>query len=338
MASQPKEFGVLVDGRPVRSATLEWHAGLTVEVLEYGAAVRSLRVPTRRGPVETVLGFPTLAGYEADPAYQGVVVGRVANRIGGAGFGIDDERYRLTANEGPNTLHGGSLGLSKRLWRIVETDRRRVVMAYTSPDGEEGFPGALAARVVFTLTGPDTLEIAWEARSDRPTPVNLTHHLYFNLSGEPGRDVLDHVLAIRAGAITPVRPDLIPTGERLAVDGTPFDLRRARRLGEALSHGHPQLAIGGGYDHNWVLASGDGPDLVLRSPETDLSLFVTTDQPGVQIYSGQGLRLPFAPHAGLAIEPQNFPNAVNQRGFPDTILRPGERYRRFAHYRFEVDG
>jgi aldose 1-epimerase len=332
----PKHFGTLADGRSVRSATLEWTDGLAVEVLEYGAAVRSLRAPTPAGPIETILGFPTLEQYEADAAYQGVVVGRVANRIAGAAFGIDDRRFEVTANEGPNTLHGGPLGLSRRLWRFGKTDQRRVVLAYTSPDGEEGFPGILEARVIFTLTGPDTLEIAWEARTDRPTPVNLTHHLYFNLSGDPSRGALDHALAIRAGAITPVRPDLIPTGEKLPVEGTPFDLRMARRLGEVLSQPHAQLALVGGYDHNWVLASGDGPDLVLRSPETDLSLFVTTDQPGVQIYTGQALTAPFAPYGGIAIEPQNFPDAVNQPGFPDPILRPGQLYRRASAYRFEA--
>lgn len=330
------EFGTLADGRIVRSATLEWREGLTVEVLEYGAAVRSLRAPTPAGPVETVLGFRTLQEYEADPAYQGVVCGRVANRIAGAAFGVDDQRFRVPANEGPNTLHGGALGLSRRLWRFGKIDRRRVVLAYTSPHDEEGFPGTLEARVVFTLTGPDTLEIAWEARTDRPTPVNLTHHLYFNLSGDPSRDVLDHRLAVRAGSITPVGPDLIPTGERLGVEDTPFDLRKARTLRAALAQAHPQLAVAGGYDHNWVLASGDGPDLVLRSPETDLSLFVTTNQPGVQIYSGQGLAAPFAPFGGIAIEPQNFPDAVNQPGFPDVILRPGKLYRRHAAYRFGV--
>jgi aldose 1-epimerase len=184
------------------------------------------------------------------------------------------------------------------------------------------------------LAGPDILRIAWEAQTERPTPVNLTHHLYFNLSGGQSPSVLDHSLTIAADGFTPVRADLIPTGEVAAVNGSPFDLRRPRRLGDGLAQAHPQLAIGGGYDHNWALRPGARPALALRSPETGLVLELETDQPGVQIYAGQGLKAPFAPYGGIAIEPQGFPDAVNQPGFPDVVLRPGSVYRRTATYRF----
>jgi len=341
MTALLKPFGVLADGRPVRAATLAWEGGLAVEILEYGAAVRRLCVPLAGGgAVEAVLGFADPVGYERDAGYQGVVVGRCANRIADAAFVIDGRRHTVSANEGPNCLHGGASGFSKRLWRFEEVgeDGRSAVLIHASPDGEEGFPGAVAAKVRFTLTAPNVFEVVWEAVTDRPTPINLTQHLYFNLSGDPCGDILDHTLQIRADAVTPVRPDLIPTGELLPVAGTPFDLRRPRRLRDILAQAHPQLAIPGGYDHNWVLSAGAGPALALHSPETDLSLFVDTDQPGVQVYSGQGLKPPFAAFGGLALEPQNFPDAVNQPGFPEAVLRPGRLYRRWAAYRFESGG
>lgn len=336
MAAMLTPFGTLADGRTVQAATLHRPGGLTVEVLDYGAAVRRLCVPTPSGPIETVLGFDRIEGYTTDPAYQGVVVGRYANRIGGARFVIDGEAFRVTANEGSNCLHGGPAGFSRRLWRFDEVTPTSAVLSYRSPEGEEGFPGTVSAQVRFVLTADDTLEIIWQARTTRPTPINLTHHLYFNLSGRRGGDVLEHELRIDAAVVTPVRPDLIPTGALAPVEGTPFDLRTPRAIGAVIGQPDPQLAIGGGLDHNWVLASGSEPQVSLRSPETGLTLHLTTDQPGVQVYSGQGLKAPFAPYAGLALEPQNFPDAMNQPGFPDAILRPDQLYRRRATYRFQA--
>jgi aldose 1-epimerase len=325
-------FGALADGRAVRMATLSRPGGLTVEVLDYGAAVRSLRIPGVAGSM--VLGFDDIAAYEADTSYQGVAVGRYANRIANGRFTIDGERFQVTTNEGDNCLHGGRLGLSKRLWLFEAVSQTACALVCRSPKGEEGFPGVMEARVELALTDDETLEITWEAQVSRPCPVSLTHHLYFNLSGDPTRSVLDHDLTLRAGAITPVERDLIPTGDLLPVDGTPFDLRAPTRIGDVLERDHPQLAIGGGIDHNWALRPGAGPSIRLRRPETDVSLSITTDQPGVQIYSGQGLAAPFAPFGGLAIEPQEFPDAVNQPGFPDVVLRPGATWRRRAVYRF----
>jgi aldose 1-epimerase len=336
MTPRTTPFGVLADGRAVQALRLAWPGGLELELLDYGAVVRSLKAPAQGGVVETVLGFPTLAEYEADRGYQGCVVGRCANRIAGARFCIDGETFQVPANEGANCLHGGAMGFSKRLWTFVEAaeDGRSAALAYDSSAGEAGFPGRVRAHVAFALAAADTLTISWTAQTDRPTPVNLTHHLYFNLSGQPRRPALDHSLMITGGAITPVRPDLIPTGALMAVDGTPFDLRRARRLSEVLAQDDPQLAIGGGIDHNWALDRNAGPAAVLRSPETGLSLQLATDQPGLQVYSGQGLAGPFATHGGIALEPQGFPDAVNHQGFPDVVLRPGQVYRRLASYRF----
>lgn len=328
MPVQLTPFGILPDGSDVRIARIE-RGDLALEVIEYGAAVRSLRV----GQVEAVLGFATLAEYQADPGYQGVIVGRVANRIDRACFEIDGQHFHVSANEGRNCLHGGKRGFDKRLWRFAEISDDRLVLAYASCDEEQGFPGSLDAEVSFFLT-EDGLRVAWEAETDLPTPVNLTHHLYFNLGGDPARDVLDHRLSIRADRITPVRDDLIPTGEFAPVEGTPFDLRAGRTLGEVVRAAHPQLAIAGGFDHNWVFSTGEGPAVTLQSPRTGLTLEIETDHPGVQVYSGQGLKPPFVAFGGVAIEPQNFPDAVNQPGFPDPVLRPGERYRRHVLYRF----
>ena len=333
-----RRFGALRDGRTVRAASLTWPGGLAVEVLDYGAIVRSLRVPARAGPVEAVLGFYSLRAYEADHGYQGAGIGRCANRIDQARFEIDGRAFQVVANEGTTCLHGGVPGFDKRLWRFEEPldpDGRTVALTYASPDGEEGFPGAVTARIVFTLTAADELAIGYSAETDAPTPVNLTHHLYFNLSGDHRSPALDHTLAIAASATTPVRPDLIPTGELAPVEGTPFDLRGGRVIGEALAEPHPQLTIPKGYDHNWALEAGAEPAVRLSCPRTGVSLSITTDQPGLQVYSGQGLAEPFAPFSGLALEPQGFPNAVNTPAFPDVILRPGQVYRRRSLYRLQ---
>jgi aldose 1-epimerase len=336
MATSPVRFGTLADGREAGLVRLAWPGGLEVEVIEYGAIVRTLRARTPGGLVDAVLGLPDLSAYEADPGYQGRVVGRCANRIAGAAFVIDGERFEVTANEGPNCLHGGALGFSRRLWRFaaIDPEGRSAALTYDSPDGEEGFPGRVQAKTTFTLIDHATLEIAWEAVTDRPTPVNLTHHLYFNLSGDFERTILDHSLAIAASRMTPVQADLIPTGDLRSVEATAFDLRNPRRLGEVLDDGEPQLVLGGGIDHNWVLDGADGPAAVLMSPESGLVMSLTTDQPGLQVYSGQGLAAPFVAHGGIALEPQGFPDAVNRPDFPDVVLRPGQAYRRWARYRF----
>ena len=330
----PTVFGRLADGRPVHAARLAAPGGLEVEILDYGAIVRRLAAPSRAGRVETVLGFDDVAGYEADTSYQGCIVGRCANRIGRARFELDGEAFAVDATEPPNCLHGGRPGFGKRLWTFEAADGTSATLAYLSPDGESGFPGAVSLRVVFTLIAPMTLEIAYAAVTDRPTPLNLTHHLYFNLSGDHRRAILDHDLEIAGETITPVEADLIPTGAFMPVEGTPFDLLAPTRIGAVLAGEHPQLRTGGGIDHNWVLEHGASPAVRLTSPETGLGLALETDQPGVQVYSSQGLGAPFVRHGGLALEPQGFPDAVNQPAFPSVIVRPGQTYRRRAAYHF----
>ncbi len=330
-------FGSLPDGQPVEIVQLSRPGGLVVEVLSLGAAIHRICAPTPSGPIETVAGYPALEGYAADKGYLGAIVGRCANRIGDARFVLDGQTFKVSANEGANCLHGGVVGFNKRLWEIEtpDADQPRAVLTYISQDGEEGFPGEVRVRAHYELTADDTLCIAYEAQTDRATPVNLSQHIYFNLSG--GGDILDHSLTIAASAITPVRGDLIPTGELMPVAGTPFDLREGRVIGEAMAEPHPQLTIPGGFDINWALDRAIGPALTLSSPKTRLSLEIETDQVGMQVYAGQTMPAPFVKNAALALEPQGFPDAVNHPNFPSVILRPGETYRHRSVYRFRSD-
>ena len=330
-AGQVREFGRLRDERLVEGIRLSWPGGVDAEILTWGATVRAFGSPTSTGRIEALLQLPNLSDYEADTRYLNTVIGRCANRIGEATFAIDGERFEIEANEGPNALHGGAAGWSKRLWRIVSATDRRCVLAYTSPEGEGGFPGEVEARVVFALIDAQTLEIVWLARPTRPTPVNLTHHLYFNLSGSPSNSILSDTLEVAADAITPVGCGLIPTGEVLPVEGTPFDLRQPRRIGSILEENDPQLALGGGIDLNWVL-SGQSPAVRLHS-SAGMSLGVETDQPALQVYTGQGLCAPFLRHGALVLEPQGFPDAPNEPTFPSVIATPTHTYRRAARYR-----
>jgi len=327
----------LADGRAVEAVRLGRADGLVVEILSLGAIVHRLCAPAPGGLVEAVAGNPSLAGYVEDTGYLGAVVGRCANRIGDARFVLDGETVRVSANEGANCLHGGVLGFNKRLWAIEtpDADQPSAVLTYVSADGEEGFPGEVRVRAQYDLTADDTLQIEYEATTDRATPVNLSQHIYFNLSG--GGDILDHRLQIAASAITPVRGDLIPTGELLPVAGTPFDLRQGRVIGEAMAEPHPQLDIPGGFDMNWALNPVSGPAVTLISPKTQLSLEIETDQVGMQVYAGQAMPAPFVKHAALALEPQGFPDAVNHPNFPSVILQPGQIYRHRSVYRFRSD-
>ena len=336
MSADVRTFGEL-DGRAVRAVRLGSPGGLRVEVIEFGACLSSIVAPTTQGPpIETLLTFGDLQGFVDDRMFHGRLVGRVANRIANARFELDGETHHTPANQAPNTLHGGAIGWGGRLWRLEEADAHRAVLAYTSPDDDEGFPGQVDAEVELTVSD-DTLDVVWTARTDRPTPLALTYHPYFNLSGRARTPVLDHLLQVRAAAVTPVKPGLIPTGELMPVERTPFDLRTSRRIGDCLAMQHQQLVLPRGFDLNWVLdGEGDGPAASLRSPESGVALELETDQPGLQIYSGQGLGHPFIPHGAVVLEPQDFPNAVNTPAFPSVILKPGELWRRYVRYRFSA--
>jgi aldose 1-epimerase len=254
-------FGHLPGGTPVESVTLRGAGGFEVAVIAYGAAVQALRVPDREGRcADIVLGYDELAPYVAERRFFGATVGRYANRIAGGRFELDGQRVQLPLNDGPNTLHGGPDGFDRKLWRIEALDggpAPSVTLSYASPDGEGGFPGALSARVTYALTGDTAFSIAFEAVTDRPTVVNLTHHGFFNLAGAvSGRDVLDHRLTIEADSFLPADAAGIPSGEPAPVAGTPFDFTQSRLIGERIRDAHEQLRLRRGYDHNFCLRGG----------------------------------------------------------------------------------
>lgn len=294
----------------------------------------SLTAPVAGGRRAEVLQAPAdLAAAEADTAYHGVVIGPVANRIAGARFMLDGRESRLAPNEGPNLLHSGAIGWSAAPWRFTVVEPHRAVLEHDAP-AAGGYPADVRARVTVSLPSDDALEIAWEAQVSAPAPVAMTHHLYFNLSAGAEREITDHELAVAAPAFTPVGAGLIPTGELRPVEGTPFDLRRPRRIGEVVAATDGQLALaGGGLDLNWVLDRGAPEALRLRSPASGLELHLATDQPGLQLYTGQTLTPPWTRFGAVAVEPQDFPDAVNRPEFPPVVVRPGTPYRRRARYR-----
>jgi aldose 1-epimerase len=312
-------FGATPDGVLVQRYTLANAHGIELRAITYGGIITSLRTPDRRGKrADIVLGFDTLQGYLPNPWYLGAIVGRYANRIARGRFTLDGTTHQLATNHGAHHLHGGARGFDQVVWRGASFQNEGgvgVSFTHTSPDGDEGYPGTLDVRVTYTLTDRDELVVDYGATTDRATPVNLTQHSYFNLSGDPTREVLDHSLAIDADRYTPVDAALIPTGALRPVAGTPFDFRTPRA---------PET-----YDHNFVL-NRDGEGLVhaarLVEPGSGRTLDISTTEPGIQLYAGQRL--------GVALETQHFPDSPNQPGFPSTILRPGEAYRSQTVFRF----
>jgi aldose 1-epimerase len=345
---QRSEFGLLDDGRGVERFVLGGDL-LQVAVLTYGATIQSVVVPDRDGRVaDVVLGFDDLAGYLAPHPYFGATVGRYANRIAGGRFELDGVEHELSVNDGPNCLHGGTVGFDKALWSAQTASADSIELGHVSPDGDMGFPGTLTASVTFTVSGSD-LRIAYEATTNRATVVNLTNHSYFNLAGAGAGSVEDHEVRVPASHYTPVDQVLIPTGELAAVAGTPMDLRSLRPIGAALRDGQAaeqvRLATGG-FDHNWVVDGGErGTERLaaqVREPTTGRSLEVWTDQPGVQFYTGSLLDGTVVGKDGCAyekgdafcLETQHFPDSPNQPAFPSTVLRPGETFRTTTVFRF----
>ncbi len=335
-------FGELPDGREVYAYTLDNGRDVALKAITYGGIIVSLSAPDRDGRSgDVVLGYDDLAGYLRETPYFGAIIGRYGNRIANAQFTLDGRRYQLEANNGPNHLHGGGVGFDKVVWSATpfsRADSVGVVFRYTSADGEEGYPGNLAATVTYTLSVDGSLIFDYEATADQPTPVNLTQHSYFNLAGDGTRDVLDHVLTIDADGFTPVDSTLIPTGEIAPVEGTPFDFRTPTAIGARIGAADQQLEHGGGYDHNFVLRRG-GEALAhaahVYEPTTGRTLDVYTTEPGLQFYSGNfldGSLVGKSGHVyehryGFCLETQHYPDSPNQPAFPSTILRPGEEYR-----------
>lgn len=341
-------FGCLPDGQPVRKFILNAGGSVQAEVCEYGAALTSLTAPDRDGtPGEVVLGFDTLDDTLADGEHFGVVVGRYANRIARGRFEIDGETYRLACNNGPNHLHGGDAGFGRRLWHGKAKDTAdgvAVVFTRVSPDGEEGYPGTLTATVRYTLTHDDVLRIDFAATTDRATVVNLASHAYFNLGGEA--TVLDHRLKLHAYRVSETDATSIPTGNEIEVAGTPFDFLDEHAIGERIDDPHPQIVIGQGYDHNFIVDGVAGtlrPVAELQDPASGRRLTVASTQPCVQFYSGNHIAgivgrggAVLERHAGLCLETQHYPDSPNHPEFPSTRMDPGETYREVMELRLSA--
>jgi aldose 1-epimerase len=346
-------FGAMPDGREVELFRLRNAGGMEVRLATYGGTVVSLKAPDRDGVfADVALGYATFEEYLADRVWFGPLIGRSANRIAGGRFTLDGREYVLPLNDGPNHLHGGPGGFDKALWGAEPfhaADGVGVVLTHTSPAGTDGYPGTLHVRVTVTLTERNELDLAYRAATDAATPVNITQHSYFNLAGEGSGDVLGHDLTLNASRFTPLGPTMVPSGELRPVAGTPFDFTVPTPIGARIDADDEQLRTTGGYDHNFMLnRRGNGLELAARlyDPGSGRVLEVLTTEPGIQLYTGNGLDgsivgrsgRPYGRRSGVALETQHFPDAPNQPGFPSTILRPGQEFASRTVYRFGARG
>ncbi|MPY65357.1 galactose mutarotase [Deinococcus sp. SDU3-2] len=348
---EEREWGRTPQGEAVTLYTLSLPSGIKASLTNYGGVLVRLLTPDRDGKLDDiVLGYDSPEPYldRATASFFGALIGRFGNRIAGGRFSLDGHAYQLARNNGPNALHGGERGFDQRLWQgeaSVGEDGPQVVFTRVSPDGEEGYPSTLSVRVTYALRPEGALQIDYEATTDAPTVLNLTNHSYWNLSGDAQRDILGHELTVAADLFTPVDETLIPTGERRAVAGTPFDFRTAQPIGARVDADDEQLRFAGGYDHNFVLRGGEGPAAMLHDPVSGRWLTVHTDQPGMQFYSGNFLDGSLVGKGGrryghrwaVCLETQHFPDSPNQPDFPSTVLRPGERFTSRTVYSFLAD-
>lgn len=333
-----KEKWGLVDSQPVYLYTLKSKSGIVVKISNYGGIIQSFLVPDRNGNLgDIVLGYDSVDQYVANSPYFGAIVGRYANRIKHGQFRIDDKTYKLATNNGNNALHGGLKGFDKVIWEgqlIKDSTKTSLILTYHSKDGEEGYPGNLSVKVIYILTNEGIFKTIIEGETDKPTPINLCNHSYFNLRCGLG-SILNHTLQLNSDKFTVVNDELIPTGELRSVKNSPMDFTISHAIGERIEQ--VPGAAPGGYDHNYVLrASNAEPHLVaiLKEPESGRSLTVYSTQPGVQFYSGNFLDgtitgkggIVYTKHWGLCLETQHFPDSPNQATFPNTILHPGEKY------------
>ncbi|WP_426058162.1 aldose epimerase family protein [Hymenobacter sp. B1770] len=342
-------FGKSADGTEVQLFTLRNASGAKATITNFGGILTSLMVPDKDGKMgDVVLGFDNVSGYQSaeylkSGPYFGALIGRYGNRIKGGKFTLDGKTYTLAKNNGPNTLHGGKVGFDKVIWQAepgTSADGQSLKLTYLSKDGEEGYPGNLNVTVVYTLTNDNALKIDYTATTDKATPINLTNHAYFNLNHGAGKDILGHEVTIPADRYTVVDATLIPTGELRPVKGTPFDFTTPHAIGERIAQ------VPGGYDHNWVL-NGEGKQhaaATVYEPVSGRTMEVTTDEPGIQFYTGNFLDgtltgkggTTYGKHAGFCLETQHFPDSPNQPKFPNTVLKPGETFQSTSIYKFGV--
>lgn len=342
-------YGQLPDGQTADLYTLHNASGMTASITNYGGIIVSLTAPDRNGKFEDVtLGMDSLAGYVKGVPYFGALVGRYGNRIAKGKFTLDGKSYTLVTNNFGNHLHGGTVGFDKVLWTAtpVDGDEPALKLTYTSKDGEEGYPGNLSVEVTYTLQKDNALKIDYQATTDKPTVVNLTNHMYFNLTGGAKRDILDHVVMLYADKFIPINNTLIPTGKLQPVAGTPFDFTKPTVVGTRINDStDTQIKYGGGYDHGWVL-NGTGDSLKLAAtvyePTSGRVMEVRTTQPAIQFYTGNFLDgtltgregIVYKKRFALCLETEHYPDSPNQPNFPTTTLRPGETYKTTTVYQF----
>lgn len=342
-------FGTLENGELVRLLELTNEHGMSVRIITYGASIQSICVPDRNGNfADVTTGYAALDDYVTKPQFFGSTVGRVANRLAKAHFAIGGKDYSVPANDGPNSLHGGTNGFDKVNWAVTQQDERSVTLQYVSPDGDQSYPGTLTVTATYAVQENNSLSVLYRATTDAPTVVNLSNHAYWNLGGEGAEyGAMDHLLTIHADRFLPVDAELIPTGEMQDVQDTPFDFRKPRVIGECVgSVDHAQIAFGQGYDHNWIISNevvADAwPVAHLEDPRSGRTMTVLSNQPGLQFYSGNFFDGTTSGKAGktycrgdaIALEPQQFPNAPNQPDFQSIELNPGQTYSNIIVWRF----
>lgn len=341
---------VMISPDSLKQYVIKNQHGMRAVITNYGAKVVSLEVPDRGGVMaDVVLGFDSLPEYLTGEKYFGAIVGRYANRIAGGAFSLNGKHYTLPVNNGKNHLHGGDSGFHSRLWRVVAADPAGLVLDYVSPDGENGYPGTLSVEVTYRLTDDNALEIKYTATTDQPTVVNLTHHSFFNLKDGGQSPINDHQLVINAGSYSPVDEGLIPLGTKAPVAGTPFDFTSPHAIGARIDDANSQMAMGQGYDHNYILDRPEGADslwlaAIVYEPVSGRQMEVLTTEPGLQFYSGNFLDgseigkggTPYRFRSAFCLEAQHFPDSPNHPDFPSTELNPGETYHQTTVYRFSV--
>ena len=344
---QIQKFGITKDGSKPYLYKMKNDAGMEVQVSDFGATLVNVTVLDQdKNPVEVVLGYEDAAGYENGTAAIGAIVGRNANRIGGACVTINGIDYKLAENDGKNNLHSGPDVYQKRMWRVVENGDDHVTFLLHSPDGDQGYPGALDMKVTYTLDEENGLTIHYEAVPDQDTVINMTNHSYFNLNGHKSGSVLHHRMQLLSDAFTPADAQSIPTGEVCSVDGTPMDFRSTKELGAEIDAAYEPLILGNGYDHNWVLKNEGRFDKVVEvtGDESGIVMEVWTDRPGVQVYTANFLEneagrngAVYQKRDAVCLETQNYPDAVHQKNFPEAICKKGETYDTKTAYRFHIE-
>jgi len=346
---QKEKFGEMSDGEVVNSFTVENSQGMEIKIIEYGGILVSAKVPDKNGNLDdVVLGYDNLKDYLNDNANFGAIIGRFANRIKNGEFTLDGKKYKLPTNTGSNHIHGGTKGFDDVVWKGKKVSRKNgkgVQLKYVSEDGEQGYPGKLNVTVTYILTNNNEISISYQAKTNKPTILNLTNHSYFNLAGEGNQSILDHKIRIQAKKFTPANKNLIPTGEIRSVTGTPMDFRDFKKIGKDIDTDYKQLEDAGGYDHNWVLKkNGEGLAKVatLKEDSSGRKMQVHTTQPGMQFYTGNFLDSsivgksgkPYPKNSGLCLETQHYPDSPHHDNFPSTVLRPGEKFTSKTIYKF----